>query len=151
MWAVKIIHVDTRPRVYYYSSNRGVIYMSARVVKTLTVTSVINHKENVQELEYNWNWQELRHKVIHLSRTQCLLVSSLLEGQKTIILSTHWYTSGDKFQGTVFSGRQPTSITDLDIQQPTTVLTEKKFNLGTSPNTHISSMSLIATNTASRN
>lgn len=63
--------------------------MSARVVKTLTVTSVINHKENVQELEYNWNWQELRHKVIHLSRTQCLLVSSLLEGQKTIILSTH--------------------------------------------------------------
>jgi len=61
MWAVKIIHVDTRPRVFYYSSNRGTIYMSARVVKTLTVTGVINHKENVQELEYNWNWQELRH------------------------------------------------------------------------------------------
>jgi hypothetical protein len=59
---VKIIYIDTRPRVYYYSSNRNVIYMSVKVVKTLPVTSVINHKENVQELEHNWNWQELRHK-----------------------------------------------------------------------------------------
>jgi len=59
---VEIIYVDTTPRVHYYSSNRSVIYMSAIVVKTLPVTSVINHKENVQKLEYNWNWQELRHK-----------------------------------------------------------------------------------------
>lgn len=36
--------------MYYYSSNRDVICMSARVVKTLTLICVINNKKNVQEV-----------------------------------------------------------------------------------------------------